>query len=186
MAFACVLGVICFTAAGSRRAAAQGLGLGLRSIRTSARANVNPLISRQMDLRPAIQASVGSKCVPVNSVATICGKMVVLRPPTAVRAEESTVDADKILEDIGSKFNSIENKSQVAIYAGTSIIALLLANGLVTTIDAIPVLPYFMKLVGTGYSTWFIYRYLLFDDSRKELQEDLEAIRKKITGEGME
>jgi len=110
--------------------------------------------------------------------------MVVLRSPTAVRAAKSDeLDADKLIEDLTSKFDSIENKSQVAIYGGASILALLLANGLVTTIDAIPVLPYFMKLVGTGYTSWFVYRYLLFDDSRKELLEDLEAIRKKVTGE---
>mmetsp|Transcript_16784 Transcript_16784/g.20156 ORF Transcript_16784/g.20156 Transcript_16784/m.20156 type:complete len:206 (-) Transcript_16784:259-876(-) len=136
------------------------------------------------DIRPAILASRGQQCVKVNDIATMCGKMVVLRSPTAVRAAKSDeLDADKLIEDLTSKFDSIENKSQVAIYGGASILALLLANGLVTTIDAIPVLPYFMKLVGTGYTSWFVYRYLLFDDSRKELLEDLEAIRKKVTGE---
>jgi len=39
-----------------------------------------------------------------------------------------------------------------------------------------------MKLVGTTYSLWFAYRNLLFETSRKELGEDLDALWKKITG----
>ena len=156
------------------------------SMRTRAAVRpINPAVTRQLDVRRSFPSALRSKCVPVNDHATLCGKMVVIRSPTAVRAEgDSSLDADKLIEDVTSKLNSIENKGQVAIYAGASIAAVLVANGLVTTIDAIPVLPYLMKLVGTGYSSWFIYRYLLFDDSRKELLEDLEAIRKKVTGEG--
>mmetsp|Transcript_18202 Transcript_18202/g.34741 ORF Transcript_18202/g.34741 Transcript_18202/m.34741 type:complete len:195 (-) Transcript_18202:326-910(-) len=150
------------------------------------RSPISPQAANQLDIRRALPSLAGSKCIPVNNVATLCGKMVVLRSPTAVRAQgdDTTVDADKMLDDLTSKLNQIENKGQIAIYAGASVLAILVANGLITTIDAIPVLPYLTKLVGTGYTGWFVYRYLLFDDSRKELLEDLEAIRKKITGEG--
>ncbi|KAJ0590346.1 putative cyanobacterial aminoacyl-tRNA synthetase, CAAD domain, protein CURVATURE THYLAKOID 1 [Helianthus annuus] len=39
-----------------------------------------------------------------------------------------------------------------------------------------------MELVGLGYSGWFVYRYLLFKSSRKELATDIESIKKKIAG----
>jgi len=32
-----------------------------------------------------------------------------------------------------------------------------------------PQLPKLMELVGLGYTAWFVYRYLLFKDSREEL-----------------
>ncbi|GAB5371892.1 hypothetical protein AAMO2058_001619200 [Amorphochlora amoebiformis] len=184
VALGCILGIVAFSAAGLRSSSTPKLGSASFRSAMRTRAFQNP-VSSQMDFRRAMFASKGSKCVPVNNMATLCGKMVVLRKPTAVRAaeKETTLDADKIIDDVTSKLNKIENKGQVAIYAGASVLAVLVANGLVTTIDAIPVLPYFMKLIGTGYTSWFIYRYLLFDDSRKELLEDLEAIRKKVTGE---
>lgn len=33
-----------------------------------------------------------------------------------------------------------------------------------------------------GYTAWFVYRYLLFKDSREELVKDVEDLKKKITG----
>ncbi|KAG2661314.1 hypothetical protein PVAP13_1KG497900 [Panicum virgatum] len=43
-------------------------------------------------------------------------------------------------------------------------------------------LPKIMELVGLGYTGWFVYRYLLFKESRKELAEDIESLKKKIAG----
>jgi hypothetical protein len=36
-------------------------------------------------------------------------------------------------------------------------------------------LPKVMELVGLGYTSWFIYRYVLFQDGRKDLGEDIEV-----------
>ncbi|KAG9140622.1 hypothetical protein Leryth_006825 [Lithospermum erythrorhizon] len=43
-------------------------------------------------------------------------------------------------------------------------------------------LPKVMELVGLGYTGWFVYRYLLFKQSRKELATDIESLKKKIAG----
>ncbi|KAK1308108.1 Uncharacterized protein QJS10_CPA09g00353 [Acorus calamus] len=43
-------------------------------------------------------------------------------------------------------------------------------------------LPKVMELVGLGYTGWFVYRFLLFKSSRKELATDIETLKKKITG----
>jgi hypothetical protein len=39
-----------------------------------------------------------------------------------------------------------------------------------------------MELVGLGYSSWFVYRYLLFKESRAELLEDIESLKQQISG----
>ena len=44
-----------------------------------------------------------------------------------------------------------------------------------------PVLPKVMELVGLGYSAWFVYRYVLFKDSRKELQETVDDLLNKVS-----
>jgi hypothetical protein len=43
-----------------------------------------------------------------------------------------------------------------------------------------------MELVGLTYTGWFVYRYLLFKSSRKELVEDIEELKRKVTGASTE
>jgi len=45
-----------------------------------------------------------------------------------------------------------------------------------------PQIPKLFELVGLGYTAWFVYRYLLFKDSREELVKDVDSLKKKITG----
>ena len=52
----------------------------------------------------------------------------------------------------------------------------------VGAINAVPLLPKILELVGLGYTGWFVYRYLLFKESRKELVDDIETLKKKIAG----
>ena len=78
---------------------------------------------------------------------------------------------------------------------------------LTALVSALPSqLPKVLELVGLGYSTWFVYRYLLFkarvrahpiaragpfeeanalplQESRKELAADVEELKKRISGE---
>ena len=49
--------------------------------------------------------------------------------------------------------------------------------------NSIPVLPKVMELVGLGYSSWFVYRYVLYKDSRAELVEQFDALKNKVSGE---
>jgi len=42
-----------------------------------------------------------------------------------------------------------------------------------------------MELIGLGYSSWFVYRYLLFKDNRKDLVSDVEELKSKIGGDKM-
>ena len=61
--------------------------------------------------------------------------------------------------------------------------ALWLASSIVGSINSVPLLPKLMELIGLGYSCWFVYRYLLFKDSRSELGDEVEAFKAKISGE---
>ncbi|CAA2934273.1 protein CURVATURE THYLAKOID 1A, chloroplastic-like [Olea europaea var. sylvestris] len=94
----------------------------------------------------------------------------------------SPVDANELFTDIKEKWDAVENKSTVLIYGGGAIVAVWLASVVVGAINSVPLLPKIMELVGLGYTGWFVYRYLLFKSSRKELATDIEAIKKKIAG----
>ncbi|KAL8495000.1 hypothetical protein ACS0TY_019241 [Phlomoides rotata] len=100
----------------------------------------------------------------------------------ASSSEESTFDTNELVEDLKKRWDAVENKTTVIIYGGGALVALWLSTVLVGAVNSVPLLPKIMELVGLGYTGWFVYRYLLFESSRKELATDIEAIKKKIAG----
>jgi len=136
------------------------------------------------DIRDTIRSSPAQKCVYVDKYASLCGDLVVLRPSTAIRAttdkKSQTGDADNLIEEIKSKIDSIENKPQAALYAGGAVVGLVVANGILTSVKSLPLVSDAFELIGTGYTAWFVYRYLLFEGSRKELMEDIEQLKNNL------
>ncbi|XP_078432781.1 CURVATURE THYLAKOID 1A-like protein [Wolffia australiana] len=102
----------------------------------------------------------------------------------ASSSEESSgaVQADDLLADLKEKWDAIDNKSTVLLYGGGALVAVWLSSIVIGAINSVPLLPKFMELVGLGYTGWFVYRYLLFKSSRKELATDIEELKKKIAG----
>ncbi|KAM7472265.1 hypothetical protein LguiA_010448 [Lonicera macranthoides] len=96
--------------------------------------------------------------------------------------ETSGVDAGEVFADLKEKWDAIEDKSTVLLYGGGAIVGIWLSSIVVGAINSVPVLPKLMELVGLGYTGWFVYRYLLFKSSRKELATDIESLKKKIAG----
>ncbi|KAF8089867.1 hypothetical protein N665_0495s0015 [Sinapis alba] len=67
------------------------------------------------------------------------------------------------------QWDGLGNVTTVIIYGGGAIVAVSLSFILVGAINSVPLLPKVMELVGLGYTGWFVYRYLLFKSSRKEV-----------------
>jgi hypothetical protein len=84
------------------------------------------------------------------------------------------------------QWDGLENKTTVVVYAGGALVALWLSSTIVGAINSVPLLPKIMELVGLTYTGWFVYRYLLFKSSRKELVEDIEDLKRKVTGASTE
>ncbi len=77
----------------------------------------------------------------------------------------------------GKKANVTLALSVIAI-----IPVLIAASTLLEFLDKLPVLPSIFELVGFGYSIWFVYRYLLLANSRKELIDTITAWKNKVFG----
>ncbi|KAL0730856.1 hypothetical protein Bca4012_026950 [Brassica carinata] len=107
-----------------------------------------------------------------------------LQKMRASSSEETStsIDTNELFTDLKEKWDGLENKSTVIIYGGGAIVAVWLSSILVGAINSVPLLPKVMELVGLGYTGWFVYRYLLFKSSRKELAEDIDSLKKKIAG----
>ena len=85
------------------------------------------------------------------------------------------------MKTVSEKWDDTENKGQVITYVAGATVALWLSSNVVGAINSIPLLPKVMELVGVGYSAWFVYRYVLFKDSRKELQSTVDDLLAKIS-----
>ncbi|CAI0469735.1 unnamed protein product [Linum tenue] len=118
----------------------------------------------------------------VSSSSEAESSRVSLLQTRATSSDESSVDTSEIFTDLKEKWDAVENKSTVLVYGGGAIVAVWLSSILVGAINSVPLLPKIMELVGLGYTGWFVYRYLLFKQSRKELATDIETLKKKIAG----
>jgi CAAD domains of cyanobacterial aminoacyl-tRNA synthetase len=70
----------------------------------------------------------------------------------------------------------------LAIIIIAAIPLLIVTSILVDFLDRLPVLPSLFELVGFGYSIWFVYRYLLLANTRKELIDGITAWKNKVFG----
>ncbi|CAN6274354.1 unnamed protein product [Urochloa humidicola] len=67
------------------------------------------------------------------------------------------------------------------ILTGTgAFITLWVLSSIVSAIDSVPLIPKFLELVGTGYSIWFIARYLIFKERRDDFFAKLEDLKQRI------
>ncbi|KAL0712430.1 hypothetical protein Bca4012_019408 [Brassica carinata] len=122
--------------------------------------------------------------VPLKLVSGNGLQKVELMKMRASSSDETStsIDTNELFTDLKEKWDGLENKTTVIIYGGGAIVAVWLSSILVGAINSVPLLPKVMELVGLGYTGWFVYRYLLFKSSRKELAEDIDSLKKKIAG----
>ncbi|CAH1445506.1 unnamed protein product [Lactuca virosa] len=93
-----------------------------------------------------------------------------------------TSEIGEVFSGLKEKWNALENKPIALVYGGGAVVGVWLSSTVLNAINEVPVIPKFLELVGFGYTGWFIYRYLLFKSTRKELADDIEALKKKIIG----
>merc|ERR550514_616115 len=107
------------------------------------------------------------------------------RHPIRVNADktDTAVDVDQVVKDLANRWDKVEDKTSLVLYGSGAIVLLWLSSAIVGAVNNIPLLPKLMELVGLSYTAWFTYRYLLFKSSRQELVQDVEDLKKKISGE---
>lgn len=81
------------------------------------------------------------------------------------------------------QWDKVENKTGVIVYTVGGFTLVWLSSTIISALNGVPLLPRVFELVGLGYSAWFTYRYLLFKSSREELVQDIESLKKKISGD---
>lgn len=85
-------------------------------------------------------------------------------------------------ERLGEVFEEYKQPLTTAGIVIATVPFILLTVAILRVINAIPLLSPTFELVGFGYTAWFVYRYLLFAETRQELSGDFQALKKQIVG----
>ena len=56
------------------------------------------------------------------------------------------------------------------------------ADGILDRLNSIPLFAPTFELIGLGFSGWFIFRYLLYAESRQELKQEVDIVKSRIVG----
>ena len=63
-----------------------------------------------------------------------------------------------------------------------AIVAVRVILAVLAAINDFPLLAPLFELIGLGYTSWFVYRYLWKESSRKELKDEIEVLKSQVMG----
>jgi CAAD domains of cyanobacterial aminoacyl-tRNA synthetase len=69
----------------------------------------------------------------------------------------------------------------IGLFVGI-IVGVKLTLAILSAINEIPLLAPTFELVGIGYTSWFVYRYLLQASTRKELTDEIDSFKSEVLG----
>lgn len=128
--------------------------------------------------------------IPANplGLSTGSGSIAKVSPNSSVNANlpDGVKQVLDILGELPTYATQIykENKSVVTslgLIVGL-IVGVKLTLAVLSAINEIPLLAPTFELVGIGYASWFVYRYLLQASTRKELTDEIDSFKSEILG----
>lgn len=150
-----------------------------------------------MDIKVKAEKSV----TPPAENATVGTETVTETQPMLPPATESVNQTNAQLQQISAKVSTFLEQLPVYISRffqsyksplitfGLFLAAIVTLRVLFAIIDAINGIPLFasiFEVIGVGYTTWFVYRYLLQASTRQELATKIQSLRQDIVGESSE
>ena len=109
---------------------------------------------------------------------------------TNAQLQQISAKVSTFLEQLPGYFSRFfESYQSPLITLGLFFAAIVTLRVLFAIIDAINGIPLFasiFEVIGVGYTTWFVYRYLLQASTRQELATKIQSLRQAIVGESSE
>ncbi|KAI7752562.1 hypothetical protein M8C21_016974 [Ambrosia artemisiifolia] len=102
------------------------------------------------------------------------------------KATSQSSESSTSLKTVDSAQSLLDKPEDLVALLGVGfavVVALWASLSVTTAIDKLPVLPGLFELIGIVFSTWFVYRYLLFKPDRKELAEIIKKSLADIIGQ---
>jgi hypothetical protein len=88
----------------------------------------------------------------------------------------------KIPNYIGNFFSDYRQPLVTLLLIASGLVTIYITLAVLDAIDDIPLLSPVLKLVGLGYTAWFVYRYLWKAENRQELWQEFDAFKAQIVG----
>lgn len=85
-------------------------------------------------------------------------------------------------ENLTSSFITYKRPIVVVGLVLGAIIAVKLTLAILDSVNDIPLLAPLLELIGLGYTSWFVYRYLLKASNRKELSDSFTSVKEQVVG----
>ncbi len=86
-------------------------------------------------------------------------------------------------EYLGTFYNKYKQPLVFAAVFVAAVIAVKVVLAVLDALNDIPLVAPSFELIGIGYSTWFVYRYLLKASTRKELTSEIQGLRSQVVGQ---
>jgi len=104
--------------------------------------------------------------------------------PPVDNALQGSFDLLKQVKELWEEYfgEGKKNNRTLAIAIIATIPIFITTSELLGFLNKLPVLPSVFELVGFVYSVWFVYRYLLLANTRKELIDGITAWKNKVFG----
>lgn len=117
---------------------------------------------------------------PVCAIPERKGRVAVVVKATGDSSDSSSLS---VIESVQNVWDKPEDRVAVVGLGLTAIIAFWASLNLVLAIDKLPVISSFFEFVGILFSSWFIYRYLLFKPDREEFFQNINKSISDILGQ---
>jgi hypothetical protein len=88
----------------------------------------------------------------------------------------------KLPDYVGGFFSSYQKPLITLALILSGVITVKVTLAVLDAINDIPLLSPVFELVGIGYTAWFVYRYLLKVETRKELASEFDALKGQVVG----
>jgi hypothetical protein len=97
-------------------------------------------------------------------------------------SQQTNEQLSLLVERLNEVFSEYRQPITTIGVALAAIPFIVLTVSLLRVINAIPLFSSTFELIGFGFTSWFVYRYLLFAESRQELSQEYQDLKQQILG----
>ncbi|KAJ9179204.1 hypothetical protein P3X46_011019 [Hevea brasiliensis] len=119
--------------------------------------------------------------LPISPIRERQNRVALVVKAAGESSESST--SLSIVKSVQNVWDKSEDRLALFGLGFAAIVALWASTNLISAIDKLPLIPSAFELIGILYSSWFVYRYLLFKPDREELFQIISKSVSDILGQ---
>lgn len=138
--------------------------------------------------QPYNEVSDSTASSPVAAIEGVKPNQPLLPPATSSNQKWQQIGEQvsdflaQLPENLGKFFTQYQKLIVTLVLIASALVTLKVIFAILDAVNDIPLVYPFFQLVGLGYTTWFVFRYLIKASTRQELAAQLQSITKETTG----